>query len=427
MLANYLDFLLPSNKNGKDEVRVGVVDREDQGVNRFPRVLGVRTGYDPDQVDALIRRIEATLGRGSLEGAPVTADEIRMSRFNTKLGGYNEVAVDYALDAFVVAVEIHAQGANPAPLADPPLIPAPPDQVLTHSAPPAQAPWPDVSHQASHSWPDVSRQASEPWPGRSHQSTPPRQTPSQSPFTSSFGEPPPPSALLPAQASYPDPLRDPAMEAGSDSLPDAAPRSPRPEPVPTSGSRFIPVPEAEPPGVERDDAAPGGPVAADLRRAGAAPVEGVRSEVQVEDAGGPAEEDDDEAPTLPGLAKVTRRQSSEGDTEAGAADEGAHPVAEDLMAAWLETQAVRVERVLFRPGRLGAGYNEDEVDIFLDRIVATLRRTTGHPLTAEQVRRATFSTVVFKSGYAVSQVDAFLTEIADVLDRRDARLSEQPA
>ena len=52
-----------------------------------------------------------------------------MSRFNTKLGGYNEVAVDYALDAFVVAVEIHAQGANPAPLADPPLIPAPPDQV----------------------------------------------------------------------------------------------------------------------------------------------------------------------------------------------------------------------------------------------------------------------------------------------------------
>ncbi|MFC4591786.1 DivIVA domain-containing protein [Sphaerisporangium corydalis] len=100
---------------------------------------------------------------------------------------------------------------------------------------------------------------------------------------------------------------------------------------------------------------------------------------------------------------------------------------ETVRAVWLESQAARVERVLFRPGRLGAGYNEDEVDVFLDRIVATLRGTTDHPLTAEQVRTATFSTVVFKTGYAVAQVDAFLAEIADVLDRRASMEQGQPA
>ncbi len=66
--------------------------------------------------------------------------------------------------------------------------------------------------------------------------------------------------------------------------------------------------------------------------------------------------------------------------------------------------------------------------MFLDRIVATLRGTTDHPLTADQVKKATFSTVVFKTGYAVAQVDAFLAEIADVLDRRGALVGgqEQP-
>ncbi|MDH2430121.1 DivIVA domain-containing protein [Sphaerisporangium sp. TRM90804] len=240
-------------------------------MNRFPRVFGLRNGYDPGQVDALIQRIEATLGRGVVEGAPVTADDIRMARFNVKLGGYNEVAVDFALDAFVVAVETLARG-----------------------------------------------------------------------------------------------------EAG-----DPAPAKGR-----AGALHAAPVAEGAPAG-----SLPGGLA----REAG---------------HGGEAErsEEDDDAPTLPGLGEKP--------------GPGQRPVAEALTAAWLETQAARVERVLFRPGRLGAGYNEDEVDVFLDRVVATLRGTTDRPLTAEQVRRAAFSTVVFKTGYAVAQVDAFLAEIADVLERR---------
>lgn len=87
-------------------------------------------------------------------------------------------------------------------------------------------------------------------------------------------------------------------------------------------------------------------------------------------------------------------------------------------ASWLETQAARAERVVFRPGRLGMGYREEEVDAFLDRVVATLRGTAAEPLTAEQVRRATFATVVFRPGYAIREVDDFLAEMASVLERR---------
>nr|WP_246497104.1 DivIVA domain-containing protein [Sphaerisporangium rubeum] len=95
-----------------------------------------------------------------------------------------------------------------------------------------------------------------------------------------------------------------------------------------------------------------------------------------------------------------------------------------MTAAWLESEASRVERVSFRPGRLGSGYDEDEVDAFLDRVVATLRGTTEHPLTAGQIREATFSTVMFRPGYSVPQVDAFLAEIATVVDRRGQRVPQ---
>ncbi|MCG5219028.1 DivIVA domain-containing protein [Streptosporangium sp. KLBMP 9127] len=175
-------------------------------MNRFPRVLGVRAGYDPAQVDALVRRIEGTLGRGTLDGDEVTADEIRLTRFRTRRGGYHEKAVDYALEAFIVAIETRAPE-EPAPAAE------------------------------------------------------------------------------------------------------------------TS----------------------------------------------------------------------------------------------------LEAEAVKVERAAFRPGRLGMGYDEDEVDAFLDRIVATLRGTTDQRVSADDVRSATFSTVMLRAGYAVGDVDAFLTGVAGVLEQRVTR------
>ncbi|SPL97521.1 unnamed protein product [[Actinomadura] parvosata subsp. kistnae] len=181
-------------------------------MNRFPRVMGMRSGYDPVEVDALIGRIESTLGRGPHLLEPVTADEVRTATFRAKRGGYQETAVDFALEAFVVALE--------------------------------------------------------------------------------------------AQAKRPIRL---AM---------------------------------------------------------------------------------------------------------------AEPTGEMLREQWFEQQAARVERVAFRPGRMGTGYNEDEIDAFLDRIVATLRGTTDYPVTAKEVREAKFSTVMFKAGYLIADVDSFLAGIADVLEQR---------
>ncbi|WP_214326174.1 DivIVA domain-containing protein [Nonomuraea sediminis] len=182
-------------------------------MNRFPRVMGMRSGYDPAEVDALVARIEATLGRGKRDVEPVTADEVRRATFRGRRGGYHETAVDFALEAFVVALETMAKS----------------------------------------------------------------------------------------------PLR---------------------------------------------------------------------------------------------LAM-------------------AEPTGDLLREEWFETQAARVERVAFRPGRMGTGYNEDEIDAFLDRIVATLRGTTAYPVTAKEVRAAKFSTVLLRPGYLIADVDAFLAGIADVLEQRE--------
>ncbi|MFG3442666.1 DivIVA domain-containing protein [Nonomuraea sp. NPDC047897] len=181
-------------------------------MNRFPRVMGMRSGYDPAEVDALIGRIEATLGRGTRDLEPVTADEVRNATFSARRGGYHETAVDFALEAFVVALETKAT-----------------------------------------------------------------------------------------------------------------------------------------------------------------------------------------APVRLAMAE---------------------PTGDMLREEWFETQAARVERVAFRPGRMGTGYNEDEVDAFLDRIVATLRGTTEYPVSAKEVREAKFSTVLLRSGYLIADVDAFLAGIADVLGQR---------
>jgi DivIVA domain-containing protein len=99
----------------------------------------------------------------------------------------------------------------------------------------------------------------------------------------------------------------------------------------------------------------------------------------------------------------------------------AEPTDDLLREEWFETQAAKVERVAFRPGRMGTGYNEDEVDAFLDRIVATLRGTTDYPLKVGEVREAKFSTVLFKPGYLIADVDAFLEGIAEVLEQRVTR------
>ncbi|WP_055507294.1 DivIVA domain-containing protein [Nonomuraea pusilla] len=96
----------------------------------------------------------------------------------------------------------------------------------------------------------------------------------------------------------------------------------------------------------------------------------------------------------------------------------AEPTGQLLREEWFEAQAARVERAAFRPARMGAGYDEDEVDALLDRIVATLRGTTSYPVSGGEVREVRFSTVLLRAGYLIADVDAFLAGIADVLDQR---------
>ncbi|MBE3015408.1 DivIVA domain-containing protein [Microbispora sp. NEAU-D428] len=248
-------------------------------MNRFPRVMAVRLGYDPEQVDDFVRRIERTLGLGPLDGPPVTADEIRNAKFAVKLGGYNETAVDFALDAFIVAVE--ARGGQDA------------------------------------------------------------------------ASPPPPASESVAE--------QPAVE----------------QPVAEEPQPAVSEPAAEQSAAEQAPAAPSRRTRAEKRT---------------------------RPQTVPAQAS-------------GRGEKTGTPPPEPGTPSWLETQAARVERVAFRPGRLGMGYREEEVDAFLDRVVATLRGTAAEPLTPEQVRKATFATVVFRPGYAIHEVDGFLAEMAGVLER----------
>jgi DivIVA domain-containing protein len=65
------------------------------------------------------------------------------------------------------------------------------------------------------------------------------------------------------------------------------------------------------------------------------------------------------------------------------------------------------------------GYNEDEVDAFLDRVDAALRDATGHTLTPEQVRDTAFSKPPLgKRGYNEDEVDAFLDRVEQEMRRR---------
>jgi DivIVA domain-containing protein len=69
-----------------------------------------------------------------------------------------------------------------------------------------------------------------------------------------------------------------------------------------------------------------------------------------------------------------------------------------------------VRNVAFAKPPIGKrGYNEDEVDAFLDLVEAALQDTTGRKLTPEDVRDVAFSKPpIGKRGYNEDEVDAFL-------------------
>ena len=89
----------------------------------------------------------------------------------------------------------------------------------------------------------------------------------------------------------------------------------------------------------------------------------------------------------------------------------AHPGASSRLTA------EQVHNVAFSKPPWGKrGYNEDEVDAFLDRVEAALRDPMRRLLTPEQVRGVAFSKPpIGTRGYNEDEVDAFLDVVAEQL------------
>jgi DivIVA domain-containing protein len=62
-------------------------------------------GYDQDEVDALVARIEGTLGQAPPADRPVTAERVRQVNFTMVMRGYDPDAVDHALLGYVLLLE----------------------------------------------------------------------------------------------------------------------------------------------------------------------------------------------------------------------------------------------------------------------------------------------------------------------------------
>lgn len=63
-------------------------------MDRFPTA---RRGYDRAEVDAVMARVDGTLGRAPLTGPPITAQEIGRTRFGKARNGYDRAVVDAAM------------------------------------------------------------------------------------------------------------------------------------------------------------------------------------------------------------------------------------------------------------------------------------------------------------------------------------------
>ncbi|WP_147425406.1 DivIVA domain-containing protein [Bailinhaonella thermotolerans] len=525
-------------------------------MHRFPRVTLIRPGYDVDEVDRFIHRILATLGRAPLEGPAVTAQDVRDVRFKVRMGGYNEMAVDFALEAFIVALEARAAdpavpGARPpaarqaieaAPAPGPrhpdaPPYPRPPRALTRGSAGPTDAPpyppYPRVrpgdeaALAARDPWPMPPAESDDPtgagawrhrhpesWEGdedtwRPRRAAGPEDT-GATPASPASAVRPAPAApaedeaemtdVIPAAtempgrgadrrtgARTPDPAgagsfwssraeeAEDREAAGSRPEPRKEPRPARAEAEPATGrkstgtgwadavreaaerqaarprmgdlppadagdepgerrARAVPEPRPAPPATapdarDEDDAAE----PAEKPGAGAGwPVPPADAGDEVRVGRGPRwpvppEEDADETPRrgTPGWAAATPRTDELVARPAAAVETGARMRPDPLLRGanaggaareQVERRVARVEGVKFSLRRLGMGYDEREVDEFLDRVADTLRGTAERPLTAEDVRGVKFSTTVIRVGYAVPDVDAFMTEVAEMLE-----------
>ena len=73
----------------------------------------------------------------------------------------------------------------------------------------------------------------------------------------------------------------------------------------------------------------------------------------------------------------------------------------------------QIQNVKFRTTRFSPGYEDEEVDNFLDRLVATLRGS--HLPEDGELRNVEFARTRLRPGYAMKDVDRFLREIAEAI------------
>jgi DivIVA domain-containing protein len=90
-----------------------------------------------------------------------------------------------------------------------------------------------------------------------------------------------------------------------------------------------------------------------------------------------------------------------------------------VLAEWVETR--RFSRTRRRPG-----YDEEEVDAFLDAIRDSFLGVREPSLTPDEIRVMQFSTTRLRPGYDEEEVDAFLDEAESRLAAQVAQSGEQP-
>jgi len=73
-----------------------------------------------------------------------------------------------------------------------------------------------------------------------------------------------------------------------------------------------------------------------------------------------------------------------------------------------------VRNVQFGTTRLDVGYDEQEVDAFLDKMIVALRENRARP---SEVNKSVFATTRMRPGYRQTEVDAFLERLASEIGR----------
>jgi DivIVA domain-containing protein len=118
-------------------------------------------------------------------------------------------------------------------------------------------------------------------------------------------------------------------------------------------------------------------------------------------------------PVVPWIMSRRRARSLDS-SSAGTPGHGSAPMPAPGPAIALDARTTglieRIKTVRFSTTRLSPGYDEEEVDVFLDKLVAALSQEGQ--LDRSELREVRFSTTRMRPGYVVPDVNAFLEEVA---------------